>query len=309
MIPIVFSTDHNYVMQTGVCIYSLLHSADKCHYSIFVIIDENVTCLDKRQLESQVSQFNGHSIDFVNINNQFNGWYEVRGISKAAYYRLLIPWLLPDYDKIIYSDVDVIFRLSLQQIYNVDLNDNYLAAVRGAYFRYSKEPAEYAKSIGLSPENYFNSGFLLINAKKQREDNLKDEILKYSTSRLTYQDQDIINLICKGNIIPIEQKYCITPAFYTQYLVKNPDIYNFYGTREEVEDFLKGKNCILHYSGAKPWNLFVFGFVDWWETYRASNFYNPYYELSKYESIMNPTPSLRGILMSLKKYFKHLIRR
>ncbi len=307
MIPIVFSTDHNYVMQTGVCIFSLLQSADDSKYKIYIIIDDSVRELDKDQLRRQVSMFSRHSIDFININNEFSGWYEIRGISIAAYYRLLIPWLLPDYDKIIYSDVDVVFRLSLKQVYDLELGDNYFGAVRGAFFRYSKEPALYAERLGIDPNDYFNSGFLLINAKKQREDDLKSQFQKFSASKLTYQDQDIINLLCRGKIMPIRQKYCITPAFYTQHLAKNPDIYDFYGSKAEIDNYLRGNDCILHYAGAKPWNAFVFAFADWWMTYRASIFYDADYELSKYNAIMNPKIGLRDIYRLIKRYIKQSI--
>ncbi len=307
MIPIVFSTDHNYVMQTGVCVFSLLQSADDCKYKIYIIIDSSVTEFDKEQLRRQVSIFPGHDIGFINTNNEFSGWYEIRGISKATYYRLLIPWLLPDYDKILYSDVDVIFRLSLKQVFDLNLGDNYFGAVHGAFFRYSKEPAQYAESLEIDPNHYFNSGFLIINAKKQREDDLKSQFQKFSASKLTYQDQDIINLLCKDKIMPVRQKYCITPALYTQYMAKNPDIYDFYGTKAEVDNYLRGNDCILHYAGAKPWNAFVFAFADWWMTYRTSLFYNPDYELSKYNAIMNPKTSLRDIYQLIKKYIRQLI--
>lgn len=306
MIPIVFSTDHNYIMQTGVSLCSLLQSANDCRYDINIIIAENVTEADKDILCRQVAVFPGHKISFVKTDNEFEGWFEIRNISTATYYRLLIPWLLPQYDKVIYSDVDVIFRLSLKDIYDIDLVDYYFAAVHGAFFRYSKEAANYAISLGIEPKEYVNSGFLVINSQKQRADNLKKRILKFSGSKLTYQDQDIINVLCKGRIIPVSPKYCITPAFYEQCILKNPDIFEFYGNKKEIDEYLQGKKCILHYAGAKPWNSFVFAFSDWWNTYQSSIFYDEYYQLSQYNcilnSIHNPKLSLRRILGHIKRY-------
>ena len=52
---------------------------------------------------------------------------------------------------------------------------------------------KYMNKIGADAVNYINSGFLLINAKKQREENLKDRYLELSKKKFIYQDQDIIN--------------------------------------------------------------------------------------------------------------------
>lgn len=307
MIPIVFSTDHNYIMQTGVCILSLLQSADNILYDINIIINEDVTNNDKELLYKQVSLYEGHKVTFITTNGEFSDSYEVRGISTAAYYRLLIPWLLPQYDKVIYSDVDVIFKISLEDVFNINLGDKYFGAIKGAYFRYSKEAATYVESIGLKPDNYYNSGFLLINSKKLRDDNLRNEIMKYASLKLTYQDQDIINLLCKGMILEISPRYCITPAFYEQYFVKNPDIYNFYGNKCTVRDILEGKNCILHYAGAKPWNTFVYGFIDWWTTYRVSIFFDSDYNLNKFYRILHPRLTFKQILNQIKLYIRSKI--
>lgn len=305
MIPIVFSTDHNFIIQTGVCIYSLLEAAEDCCYDINVIVDDSVTESDKEQLRNQVSKFSNHKISFINAGNEFEGWFEIRGISIAAYYRLLIPWLLPQYDKVIYSDVDIIFRLSLRSVYDIDLTDNYCAAVRASSFRFCNELANYARKLGLDPINYFNSGFLVINSKKQREDNLKNEILNFESIKLTYQDQDIINILCKDHIIPISQKFNITPAFYKHCISKDIDIYEYYGNQYEIADYLRGNNCIIHYAGAKPWNTFVFAFSEWWTTYQKSIFFDPSFFLDRYNNIINPKISLRRILGQIKRYIKN----
>ena len=42
-------------------------------------------------------------------------------ISLATYYRLLIPELIPNEDRILYLDCDIIVRKSLSDLYNRDL--------------------------------------------------------------------------------------------------------------------------------------------------------------------------------------------
>lgn len=298
-IPIVFSTDHNYIMQTGVCIFSLLKSATTSFYDIYVLINKDVREDDKAKLREQVSHFSGHSIDFVEIGDQFEGCYETRGISTAAYSRLLIPWLLPELGKVIYSDVDVIFRIDLGEIYGIDISNYYFAGVPaiGAIQEFGK----HVKRLHLVPENYINSGFLVINSKKQRDENLRASFIKETRKKYYLQDQDIINIVCKGGIKLVSPQYCITPAFYTNFVSKNPIFEPFYGPKKLTDDFLIGKNCILHYAGGKPWNTFTFAWGDWWDTYRESIFYRCDFEPEVSEKIIYPILTWRKIASHVKR--------
>ena len=73
-------------------------------------------------------QYPNCNITLRNVGDLFAGAYEIRGITNVTYYRLLIPTLIPEYDKIIYSDVDVIFRDDLSHVYQSTLfEDEYVA--------------------------------------------------------------------------------------------------------------------------------------------------------------------------------------
>ena len=114
---------------------SLLECADKSIYDIYVIVNDDVTDRDKQELIKQASLYPDHKIGFITIGDEFKGCNEVRGISTATYSRLLIPWLLPEYDKVIFSDVDVIFRIDLASVYNLDISGYYSAAIPAIGFR------------------------------------------------------------------------------------------------------------------------------------------------------------------------------
>ena len=301
MIPIVLSTDHKYVMHTGVCILSLLECADKSIYDIYVIVNDDVTDRDKQELIKQASLYPDHKIGFITIGDEFKGCNEVRGISTATYSRLLIPWLLPEYDKVIFSDVDVIFRIDLASVYNLDISGYYSAAIPAIGFRMGdRNIKKYISQLNLDANEYCNAGFLVINSKLQREDNLKPLYLAESAKKYTFQDQDIINVVCKGRLKHISPKYCVTPIFYKMLLSGHTDFEEFYESRNLIEDYKQGRNCILHYAGEKPWNAFTFAWCDWWDTYRKSIFYNPDFEISVSEKILKPSFSWRKIASIIK---------
>lgn len=311
-IPIVFSTDNNYVMPTGVTIFSLLESAKSTTvYNIFVIINEDVTDENKNLLRKQVACFPKHTIEFINIGKIFEDSFKIRDISVATYSRLLIPWLLPQYDKIIFSDVDVIFRIDLSEVYNIDMAEKLVAGVIGHRLRYNHNDVKYINSIGLNVEDYIYAGFLVINSKLQREQDLINSYLDEAKKNYYFQDMDIINIVCKNRIIHLSPAYCITPGFYDMLISKDPSFREFYENpnylpqcqdiSKAIDNYKQGEECILHYAGNKPWNTFTQGWREWWNAYRNSIFYDPDREIRVSRSILRPIPSWREMARQLKR--------
>ena len=117
IIPIVFAFDNNLVLPACVCISSLMMNAkEDTFYDIFILHSERVN-LEKEQLDKIPLYYTNCRVQYRQIDNTFDSAYEIRGITTATYYRLLIPELIPEYDKIIYSDVDVVFREDLSDVY------------------------------------------------------------------------------------------------------------------------------------------------------------------------------------------------
>lgn len=79
------------------------------------------------------------SIRFVNIKNiidttSINSFEQKKHISVAALYRLFLPWVLTEYDKVIYLDVDLIVCDNIGALYDIDLNDNLLGGCKDITF-------------------------------------------------------------------------------------------------------------------------------------------------------------------------------
>lgn len=303
-IPIIFSTDHNYVMQTGVTILSLLGSATEAEYDINIIINSDVTEDDKKLLRRQISYFPRHSINFTYIGKAFEGCYEVRGISIASYSRLLIPWLFPHFDKIIYCDVDAIINIDLTSLYNENLTNYLVAAVPSVAARIIPSNRQYITSLGLNPDDYCNAGVLVINSKKQRDLNLKQQFILESQKKYVFQDQDIINIVCRNQIKHISPQYNLTPYFYQLVFTNHTLLKEYYGSEELIRKFLRSEECILHYAGPKPWNTFTYAWIDWWQVYRESIFFDYYYECEISKKILNQSPSWRKIASLIKQKLK-----
>lgn len=218
------------------------------------------------------------TVDFIPMDDCFKDSLEIRDISTACYYRLLIPWLLPDYEKVIYSDVDIIFNDDLGDLYDTDMGDCYVAGVNTPGFASKKRYSRHIVSLGLDPDKYINSGFLLINAKLQREKALKDSYLGLSEKKFLFQDQDIINIVCKDKILFLEKRYNTIPEN-----IKPRE--SFIGKEhKEGENSDSETLAVVHYTGPKPWKTFTFGWLEWWDIYRESIFfdYSFYLRVSRY---------------------------
>lgn len=315
-IPIVFSTDNNYVMPTGVAILSLLESSNPTTvYDIFVLINDDVTEESRNLLRNQVAYFPNHTIDFISVGNVFENAFEIREISIATYSRLLIPWLLPQYDKVIYADVDMIFRIDLTDIYNIDLKSTYYAGSLDMTFWINESYKNNARKLNLIPEEYINAGFLIFNSILQRMEGLKSLILEYARKKYVFQDQDIINIIAKNKKTFLSPAYNLSPAFFNMINSENILLQRIFESSgliftnqnisESIEDCIHRENCILHYNGKKPWNAFTQAWREWWNTYQRSIFYDPDREIEISRSILRPKPSWRSIASQIKRKLLH----
>ena len=257
-IPVVFTFDNRIILAAAISIQSLIDNAAKdTEYDIHVLHDglskKNIDGLSKIVKDTRHSLM-FHYVDkaiFKGVKKSKNSWTEI------VYYRIYIPEILKDYDKVIYSDVDVCFCGDLTEVYNTYLADYEWGGVRAEVNSPEVTGCKYF------PENknkyIFWTGFMLINCKKLRQENYFPKFLKTARDfkdRVSLYDLDVINITC-DNILPLSLKYCLLEAFYEfsdfrtckdyRYL---KDVYS----DDEIADAIKHP-VIIHYAGelGKPW--------------------------------------------------------
>ena len=129
IVPICFAFDSQLIFPASVCLSSLLINADvTTFYDIFILLPSTEE-IDTAELDRLPEHYNNCSITYRKVGDIFENAFEIRGITTPAYYRFLIPNMVPEYDKILYSDVDVIFRSDLSKYYKEELGDCYFGAV------------------------------------------------------------------------------------------------------------------------------------------------------------------------------------
>lgn len=268
-VPILFTFDQKLLMPAGVCLFSLLESADKeTFYDIFIL--HGPGC-DFSALNILKEQFDRFSLTDMEINGEFKGAYEIRGIPETAYYRLLSPELIPQYDKLLYSDVDVIIREDLGKYYDLDLGNNYFAAVDNCS-ALRPPMQQYIAELGLDYRNkYYYSGNLVINSALIRQDKMIDRFRVLAKNDYNQQDMDIINIACNQRFLSLGPVYCLTVQLYGLIVNRRTEMEAIYGA-QALDDALD--HGIVHYNGAKPWKQPCSNMDIWWASYRRSPFFD-----------------------------------
>jgi len=284
LVPIVFCFDDNLELAAGVCITSLLqHAVPDTFYDIFILHSD--TCrFPSGRLNELPTHYGNCRITYRTVGKEFENAFEIRGITIAAYYRLLIPELIPEYDKIFYSDVDVIFRNDLADLYfSTDMENYYLAGVSTPY----SDITHYVETvIKTTIDSYIASGNLILNSKKLKEDGIIEYFRLAALKKWKYQDMDIINIVCAGKIKLLPPWFCMTGTTFE--ILNNPE-QTYYSS--DVVEYAQ-KNGIIHYNGPKPWMQYCLNFDIWWECYRYSIFFNARFYYEFYLSKMNDYDSL-----------------
>lgn len=301
IIPIVFAFDNNLILPACVCISSLLMNAkEDTFYNIFILHSKRIN-LQKEKLDKIMIYFNNCKIQYRIVDDTFDDAFEIRGITASTYYRLMIPEFIPEYKTIFYSDVDVIFRDDLSELYmNTDMTGYYVAGVNSLSHLNPSTNKYYNEIIGIDSKNVIYAGNILMNSELLRSDNVISQFKEHVYQKYRFQDLDILNIVCQGKIKYLSPNFCLTTdisehASNNRYKIK--DLW----TNEEIQYALE--KGIVHYNGQKPWKGGCINFDIWWEYYRKSPFFDQVYYFDFFNKMLNELDCL-----TLWKRFKILIR-
>lgn len=208
--------------------------------------------------------------------------------SHLPYYRLKWQdYLKPTPQKCLYLDSDMLVLCDLRELFALNLGENILAAVGdcGSKNRKIKYKEKGQKRTFHFDENYFNSGFLLINSQKYIQEKIWEECenLAQKCTYIKAADQDLLNFTIPANQclkLPFAYNFqCIT---FLYVLCKDECKKRLNYTRAEFNESFKNPK-ILHY-GEKPWK-FLQSYQDskgnnindiWWQYAKQTPIFGEY---------------------------------
>lgn len=287
-INIALAADNNYAQHVAVVIASVMSNTTVKNVS-FYLLSDGIEKVKLNKIEDTAAGF-GAKVNILDLSklDLFDNLFTSGHISKAAYFRLDIAILVPeDVKKIIYTDVDLIVRGDIQELWSFDMNGKHLAAVPDFGIMSSSRLMKQKHDVlGFDiNEKYFNSGVLIIDVEAWRKNNYAKDVIELAAGgNLPHHDQDALNQVFYRNWQALPLKWNVIPPVYNLFakILFNK---NFRNLAIEAKKIM----CIMHFAGRyKPW-----------EFARQSIFNNEYYDYLaktafKNEKMPQPGRNMQG---------------
>lgn len=244
---IVLAGDRNYTTQLETTIKSILyHNRDVKIY----ILNQDIMP-DWFRKPRKIARMLGSDIIDVRLPEQavFQDWEKQDHISSIAYARYFIPDYIQE-DTVLYLDCDLIVNDSLNKVFAENLQNHFLAAIRDV------------NGQG------FNTGVLLINNQKWRQEQLKERLIEQSILTMkevvegSFEhfngDQTIFNQVLQDDWLELGRAYNLQVGH---------DVVALYNNWKEHLDF-SDQPVVIHFTTyRKPWTTLIANrYRDlWWE--------------------------------------------
>ena len=243
----VYDPRGTYSRHAGVVMVSMF-SNTKSPICVHILHDETLN-EDNRSKFIELTEKFGQQINFIDAGEHIGKFCVdvdklTHRYSRGSLFRLFIQDLLP-VDKVIYLDCDVAVQLDIKELWDIELDDCEIGAVLEDIARNpgdnSQKKLFFCKYAGIEAEKYFNSGVILFNLKKIKENNVNVFALALEFFRRypysSFPDQDFMNKMFQKNMREIDRKF------------------NYFGSGIDYSN-VNGKLWhFVEFEGKKPWEL------------------------------------------------------
>lgn len=243
-VDIAYCVDNNVVKQSLVSVVSVLRNNTirqlNVHYVYTKLSSQNLNSMHAFEQKHSNLKIVLHEVNDKRLESLFSRKYTK--ITPVGYGRFLFAEALPELEKVLYIDTDIVCVGDFSHLWNLNINNMFAAAVPEYPSWYSTgltRNQEKARLFIARENEMVNSGVMLFNLEYIRKENIVDKLFmadKLIINRMN-QDQDIYNVVFEGKMKMLPVTYNMTALNYTQNLTK---IFNA---------------VFIHYTGPnKPWN-------------------------------------------------------
>ena len=267
-ISIAYSFDNNYILYAYISIISILESKNYNTYtSFYLIVPNNFTNENKNIILSLYEQYDFLNFSFIYMDNRYKKVKIINYISKNAYYRLSLGELLPNINKIIYLDCDVIVYKDLTNLYNKNFNKHIMLSLKRPY-----EDNEILK---------INDGVLLMNLKEMRKIKFEKNILNIINKGLANngQDQGLLIKYYLKQIGYLDEEYNVLTQGFDKLINYNKNNNLNYKNNDL---FYKLKYPTIRHANGPKKSKYYIDTKDWWYFASKAKYY---YLIIKYKNL------------------------
>ena len=260
---IVLITDENYLYPTIVTVTSIL--INKAHDTKYKI---HIFCNSLSEKSKKLLSSIDSCLDIISFENEFSEFVGThQHVSATALLKFKIADKFPEYDKILYLDTDIIIQHDLSDLFNININGKYAAVVKdmaGMLLQHTEKL--------LDLDNYFNSGMMLLNIKKMRQEKITEKLIYYKVHKDVnrFMDQDCFNAVFGKKVIYLTCKYNYMPINQKEF--KGNQVADFYNIPQDLISTFDSYASVIHLTNKeKPWVYKdVYGSALWAKYYYKS---------------------------------------
>ncbi len=212
IIPIFLACDDNYVKFAMVTLKSIACNANKDYTYKCYILNAGISEDTKNRTAGLLPD--NFELEFPDVSDYFESIKDRLPVrhyySKTTYFRFFIAEMFPEYDKAIYIDSDTVVLGDISEFYNHELNDNLVGACQEQAIIQTKIYGDYVEACpGVSRNEYFNAGLLLINSKLFRDECMLDQFIDFIDlyNFVLIQDEDYLNVMCNHRVKWIDNSW------------------------------------------------------------------------------------------------------
>lgn len=209
------AADTRYVTHSAAMLHSALKQSD-ARLVVHYLHGPDLPDFQRSALASMFGQTDGDLVLHEIAPERVAGLPLQDRFGGAMWYRILLPELLPEVDRVLYLDIDTIVTDRLEPLFAIDLADNLLGAVTNVFMEFHRaRPGE----LGIDPSEYFNSGVVLFNLTAARASGFTDGLLDLARARghtFLWPDQDALNLAARGRWERLHPRWNCMNSFFSR---------------------------------------------------------------------------------------------
>lgn len=283
-INIGFTVTDNYAQHLAATMSSILSNTSKdTKFNFYVMNEGDITFETKRRI-SLLKNIHDFNIKYITVKKEDFREYSP-GVHMSTNYRLKVASLIPEADKILFLDVDLIVLDDIANLWNTDISDYYMAAVPDPCQIYQFQVVR-SKFIDKFPTLMYNTGVILLNLKKWREDDIEEKLLhgiKWFSANYDqcWPDQSTLNMVLKDKIKQLDGRWNACPLL--GYIQQPPGAYDSI----EQRDLIFANPAIIHYAADQKYKAWLDSSLPWADVYWEYLRKTPYYEAGILNMVKN----------------------
>ena len=246
IIYVVYAINNKYTDYFCSSIISLLENSERnTFYHIIIQLGSSFEQNNKDIILNLEKYYFNVFIQFIDMSNEF--LYAVKGkLDQSTYYRLHLPILVQNINRIIHIDSDTVILKDLTELYTLNFERKYILG------RLDMITDELDK-LGIFTKIYINCGVILMDLYSLRKNNYTSKFNNYVKNHnnynfLNHHDQTCINFVCYDRIGLFRPKYHMWPFLTEKEVMEfNKKLRYPYNEKVFLEDYYDP--FIVHFPG------------------------------------------------------------